>query len=451
MQHLPSRSACARALLVLGALAGTAAANETGLGGAPFWTVTAPGADFYQASTTTRAGLAPAPLSITLPALPAGTQVVDVVACWGFLLNGNAPPLDTIGINGNPVTGSFVGQGIPDLGWGKARGVAYVASGLAPLVQLGGANAMNGVLDKALGSDPAAFGAGLTILVVTAKQHGVEQRVSLWAGYSSTESSANGSANVSLSLPTPYQGGLAHLFLNALDGVDLTGPNDTFEINGTSVGGLLAGTGGPNDAWKGLAGPAASNNLYDRLDDSIASLMGVGDVEIKARTAPSSGGPFSDTIGHTFAAFAGVEPCGSWATYCTAKVNSQGCTPTLSASGSPSVSPLAGPFQVRVQDLLNNMNGLLFYGYAQQISPFQNGYLCVAAPVVRTGAQNAGGSASGVDCTGKMTFDFNAYVQSGVDPLLVVGATVFAQYWTRDPADPFGSNLSAGICFTLCP
>ena len=75
----------------------------------------------------------------------------------------------------------------------------------------------------------------------------------------------------------------------------------------------------------------------------------------------------------------------------------------------------------------------------------------IAGQVKRTSLQNSGGSPAGIDCTGSMTFDFNAYALTGVDPALVAGESIFAQFWTRDPLDPFGSNLSGGICFDLCP
>jgi len=50
-------------------------------------------------------------------------------------------------------------------------------------------------------------------------------------------------------------------------------------------------------------------------------------------------------------------------------------------------------------------------------------------------------------------YDFHARVQSGVDPALVPGRLVYAQYWYRDPHDPagFGLGLSNAICFPIVP
>ena len=38
--------------------------------------------------------------------------------------------------------------------------------------------------------------------------------------------------------------------------------------------------------------------------------------------------------------------------------------------------------------------------------------------------------------------DFKAFALSGVDPALVAGASVYAQYWYRDPADAYGSGTT---------
>ena len=44
-------------------------------------------------------------------------------------------------------------------------------------------------------------------------------------------------------------------------------------------------------------------------------------------------------------------------------------------------------------------------------------------------------------------------IQGGTDPNLIPSAVVFTQYWARDPADPagFGTSLSDGLTFTICP
>jgi glucose/arabinose dehydrogenase len=140
------------------------------------------------------------------------------------------------------------------------------------------------------------------------------------------------------------------------------------------------------------------------------------------------------------------------ATYCTAKTNSLGCTPAIDHTGTPKLG--AGtPFVVRCEQVLNHSVGLLLYGSSPAQTLVQGGFLCVASPFTRTSGQVSGGSAgSGSDCSGSFAFDFSAYVASGADPVLVAGAQVDVQYWSRDPADPtgFGSSLSDALEFLLC-
>jgi hypothetical protein len=137
-------------------------------------------------------------------------------------------------------------------------------------------------------------------------------------------------------------------------------------------------------------------------------------------------------------------------TYCTGKLNSIGCPPFVGSVGSPDVNS-AAPFDVKCINLLNQKNGFLFYGFAQVATPFQGGWLCVAPPTQRTLIQSSGGSASGNDCTGEFHYDFNARIQSGVDPALNAGQEVFAQYWSRDPASPSTTSLSNALWFVVNP
>jgi hypothetical protein len=136
--------------------------------------------------------------------------------------------------------------------------------------------------------------------------------------------------------------------------------------------------------------------------------------------------------------------------YCTAKINSQFCTPAIDFSGVPSLTAPA-PFVIHADQLLNNRNGFLFYGYGAQAAPFQGGVMCVAPPVRRTPVQNSGGSPTGFDCTGTLTFDFSAWMAAGHDPLLaVVGQQVNAQFWSRDPQDPWGANTTDAVQAQIC-
>jgi hypothetical protein len=134
-------------------------------------------------------------------------------------------------------------------------------------------------------------------------------------------------------------------------------------------------------------------------------------------------------------------------TYCTGKVNSLGCTPSVGWSNQPSKS--AGNFTVMCSSVINNRFGVLFWGSAPTAAPFQGGTLCVNAPVVRTPIQDSGGTPPGVDdCSGTWSFIFDgAYMTAyGIDP----GDTRYCQWWGRDPQSPSTTSLSNAIQFTVC-
>jgi hypothetical protein len=136
--------------------------------------------------------------------------------------------------------------------------------------------------------------------------------------------------------------------------------------------------------------------------------------------------------------------------YCTAKPNSQGCLPAISASGQASAtSPLA--FDVVGSGIVESKPGLLFYGYGSWALPFHGAWHCVALPTRRTPPQFAG--TTGVPCSGVLGFDFNTRIQSGVDAKLQPGTLVYCQWWYRDFQDPagFASGLTDALRFGIAP
>ncbi len=167
-----------------------------------------------------------------------------------------------------------------------------------------------------------------------------------------------------------------------------------------------------------------------------------GDVQVKR--APGNGAFFSN--GWPFDPGACAPP----APYCTSKVNSQGCAALIASVGTPSASQPA-PFLITASGVLNQKLGLLFYGTAPAGTPFQGGTLCVGGTLRRTLMQSSGGNPPPNDCSGTFSFDFNARIQSGVDPALAPGNAVFAQYLYRDPPDAFGTGLTDALTFTVCP
>jgi hypothetical protein len=137
--------------------------------------------------------------------------------------------------------------------------------------------------------------------------------------------------------------------------------------------------------------------------------------------------------------------------YCTSKTNSQGCLASAGSVGTPSVS--GGPFAITCDQVVNNKAGILYYGYAQKCAPYQGGWHCVQAPLRRTPLQGSSGNPPPNDCSGTYTYDFGARIQSGIDPALVAGAPVYAQWWYRDPTEPTGFTTcrSDALRFTITP
>jgi lamin tail-like protein len=144
--------------------------------------------------------------------------------------------------------------------------------------------------------------------------------------------------------------------------------------------------------------------------------------------------------------------------YCTAKVNSLGCTPVIGSVGTPSATAASG-FTVKSVNHINNKSGLLFYGVNGRAgTPFQGGTLCVKSPIKRTPAVLSGGNPPPNDCSGVYQIDMNAFAQGslGGSPLAALktpGQVVDSQWWGRDPgfAAPNNTTLSDGLEYTVGP
>lgn len=134
--------------------------------------------------------------------------------------------------------------------------------------------------------------------------------------------------------------------------------------------------------------------------------------------------------------------------YCSAKVNSLGCTPTIGDFNVASVS--GGQFAVTARNVLNQRNGLLFWGYSATNAPYHGGTLCVAAPTVRTPVTESGGTLQPAnDCSGTFRFDFTgAYLAS---QSLVAGSSIRCQWWSRDPAAVAFDSLTNALDVTFGP
>jgi len=190
-----------------------------------------------------------------------------------------------------------------------------------------------------------------------------------------------------------------------------------------------------------LSPPAGSQQFGSSLASCDANGDGLLDLIVGAPcstvTAPYTGKVYVYTIVR------------SAVSYCASETNSLGCTPQIGGSGIPSATN-PSPFHVQASSVLNQKIGLLFYGFKPRQTQFQGGSMCIVSPTVRTPTQSSGGNAPPAsDCSGVFSLDFNARIRSGIDPMLVAGEEVFAQYWSRDPADQSTTNLTDALAWFI--
>jgi hypothetical protein len=216
------------------------------------------------------------------------------------------------------------------------------------------------------------------------------------------------------------------------------------DIDGNAANDWSLTVAGGEIRFQTAANPLEWNSIFNFWFDSSA-----GPVQRTVRLDAFLPGPGAPSVLVT--STTPGDPCGAPSLYCTPKVNSLGCTPAISSTGTPSASQGSG-FTLRATNMVSSTNGMLVYSTTGASSlPFQGGTLCVAPPIRRTTGQNSGGSPPNLDCTGELAIDFNAWIASGIDPQLIAGAQVHAQFWGRDINDPFGSSLSGGVEFAICP
>lgn len=134
-------------------------------------------------------------------------------------------------------------------------------------------------------------------------------------------------------------------------------------------------------------------------------------------------------------------------TYCSAKTNSLGCTPTLSWSGTASLT--SPGLLLRADNLRSSHPGMLVWSRWQNGMPHLSptGLVCVARPFHRTTPRTSGGSASGLDCTGSLDFTFDASFFAAAG--LSAGDSVCCQFWTEDGQGIDGRTQ--GFTFVIAP
>jgi hypothetical protein len=130
-------------------------------------------------------------------------------------------------------------------------------------------------------------------------------------------------------------------------------------------------------------------------------------------------------------------PCETPTSYCTAKLNTAGQLPFLTASGPPSLG--SNNFSVVLNNALPNKLGVGFFSDNPDSTPFAGGTRCVLPPLFRGG-----------------TFTTDA-LGVGILPhaitLPMVGTDRYFQLMSRDPTIPDGTGLSLsdGLRVVFCP
>jgi hypothetical protein len=200
-------------------------------------------------------------------------------------------------------------------------------------------------------------------------------------------------------------------------------------------------------------GPPAHDIAFDGLGQMWVLMIGGGGVFTVDVGTGVSNFEFASSGAWNGLAFGGCTPP---VNYCTAGTTSQGCTPAIVSSGSPSVSALSG-FTLGATNIDANRVGLFFYGVSDvNFTPLPWGtggtsFLCVKPPTQRMGAMASGGSTG---CTGSYSQDWRAYLAANPGALgnpLLAGASFDAQLWMRDPPSPKSTILSNAVRFSICP
>lgn len=144
-------------------------------------------------------------------------------------------------------------------------------------------------------------------------------------------------------------------------------------------------------------------------------------------------------------------------TYCTAGTSSNGCSPSLGASGQPSAS-FGSACTLTATSIEGQKSGMIFYGVDNAgfnpvpWAPSSSSFFCVKSPVQRSLPQNSGGTIG--QCDGQLVLDWNAFhaqFPGALGTPFGAGDKVYAQAWYRDPPAPRTTNLSDAVELTMLP
>jgi hypothetical protein len=337
---------------------------------------------------------------------------------------------------GTIVTGDFDNDGDQDVVYGNADAVAWLNSGLglfgAPIVSpaAGGFVRMikgdfngDGKLDVA-GVNYDWNGAGENLVVLLGLGNGHFAAPATYYGMFSIQ---YGGTTTLAALDADQDGDL-DIVCGAYGADDVV----LFRNNGGGIFGAPVGYG--------TSGAVTALHVADLDNDGLPEVLA------NIGTEPPLGGAVQVLFGRS----ATTLPTA----YCTAGTSSSGCVPAIASTGIPSATTTT-PFSIHVSNVEGQRPGLIFYGVSGRNGGAwgpSTSFLCVKAPMQRTGAHNAGGNL--FQCDGSLSLDWNAFVAANPTALgapFHVGQVIDAQGWYRDPASAKTTSLSNGLEFALQP
>jgi len=279
-------------------------------------------------------------------------------------------------------------------------------------------------------------GDGIPDILVSAPQAGLPQHLGMVRAFSGV----NGSV-----LHTFRSLGYCGISLALIGDVNFDGAADYVAGEPNSYGGRVVVISGRTGHCLYRIPSVGPSDFLGRCVAAMPDLNGDGVPEFMAG-APA-GSIFGSGLGYV-RIYSGMNR--PPASYCVSTPNSAGCLPTIGFFGVPT-GDSDDNFRIQASQVLNNTTGLLVLASAPAALPFHGGTLCVQGTLVRCTLQGSGGSASGDDCSG--TFDFAVHQSYLHAHGWNTGASVYAQWWSRDRglAAPNNVSLTDGLAFVVAP
>ncbi|MCC7015490.1 MAG: proprotein convertase P-domain-containing protein [Planctomycetes bacterium] len=260
--------------------------------------------------------------------------------------------------------------------------------------------------------------------------------------------------------------GALYNIMQVNDGIFGGGCGDDFNGDYTFVDANVgqSGCGGPAPVLPCFGGTTPSGEYLQNFGLWPSGTNNIDNTPIQS--IPLASGTWS-LICYDWYVFADAGTFTSWelcfdgasgpSTFCPAQApgSSNGCVPTIAATGNPNVAQ-NNSCVITVSNVEGQKSGIIFYGVnGTTVNSWclgGNSFLCVKPPTQRTLGQNSGGT--GGLCNGTLTLDWNAFQNSNPTALgnpFAAGTHAYVQGWFRDPPSCKTTFLSEGLDLTYVP